>query len=265
MGRALDICLEQLGLSAAAPAPRRIEPPPEPAAAPTRRRNEHVHEPAVHCRSRAEASMGARRLLLRRGEGANLRASADRSAARPGQPDPCTRRPVPDQCVRPGPELPAASDKHRSMHIESPRLALPPPTAGAKPATAVGQLIESCRVGLTTGVAFLVNRDGVAITTMCPARAWRCATGRAFERELRTGLRVLLERRPRGRRLAVLMPLAGAVVVPGNLVVQSNVKAIQHPTGGVVAEIPVHNGSGSPRAICCCGSTPPRRRPACRW
>ena len=36
---------------------------------------------------------------------------------------------------------------------------------------------------------------------------------------------------------AALMPLAGAVVVPGNLVVQSNVKAIQHPTGGVVAEI----------------------------
>jgi HlyD family secretion protein len=39
-----------------------------------------------------------------------------------------------------------------------------------------------------------------------------------------------------------LMPLAGAVVVPGNLVVQSNVKTIQHPTGGVVAEIAVHNG-----------------------
>jgi len=30
--------------------------------------------------------------------------------------------------------------------------------------------------------------------------------------------------------------------VPGNLVVQSNVKTIQHPTGGVVAQIPVHNG-----------------------
>ena len=41
----------------------------------------------------------------------------------------------------------------------------------------------------------------------------------------------------------VLMPLAGAVVVPGNLVVQSNVKTIQHPTGGVVAEIAVHDGT----------------------
>src|SRR6185437_4475533 len=42
---------------------------------------------------------------------------------------------------------------------------------------------------------------------------------------------------------AVFVPLAGAVVVPGNLVVQSNVKNIQHPTGGVVAEIDVHDGS----------------------
>ena len=41
---------------------------------------------------------------------------------------------------------------------------------------------------------------------------------------------------------ATLVPLSGAVVVPGNLVVQSNVKAIQHPTGGVVAEIAVRNG-----------------------
>ena len=41
-----------------------------------------------------------------------------------------------------------------------------------------------------------------------------------------------------GRALAE----AGAVVVPGNLVVQSNVKTIQHPTGGGVSQIPVRNG-----------------------
>ena len=38
------------------------------------------------------------------------------------------------------------------------------------------------------------------------------------------------------------MPLAAAVIVPGNLVVQSTVKTIQHPTGGIVAEIAVHDG-----------------------
>ena len=38
------------------------------------------------------------------------------------------------------------------------------------------------------------------------------------------------------------MPLSGAVVVPGTLVVESDVKKIQHPAGGVVANIPVRNG-----------------------
>ena len=144
----------------------------------------------------------------------------------------------------PGPELTGANEKPQSMHLESPRLALPPPAAGAKPATAVAQLIESCRVGLTAGVAFLVSRDGVADNDNDnePGDSLALRAGRAFERELRTGLRVLLAVIFLAGGWAVLMPLAGAVVVPGNLVVQSNVKTIQHPTGGVVAEIPVHNG-----------------------
>ncbi len=64
----------------------------------------------------------------------------------------------------------------------------------------------------------------------------------AFENELRTGFRVLIGTLLAGCCLG-LMPLAGAVVVPGNLVVESNVKAIQHPTGGIVAEITVMNGA----------------------
>ena len=36
---------------------------------------------------------------------------------------------------------------------------------------------------------------------------------------------------------------AGAVIAPGNLVVDSNVKKVQHPTGGVVGEIRVRDGS----------------------
>ena len=59
--------------------------------------------------------------------------------------------------------------------------------------------------------------------------------GRAFQRELRTGLRVLLVVGVLAGGWMTLVPLSGAVVVPGNLVVQSNVKTIQHPTGGVVA------------------------------
>src|SRR6187401_305836 len=36
---------------------------------------------------------------------------------------------------------------------------------------------------------------------------------------------------------------AGAVIAQGQLVVDSNVKKVQHPTGGVVAELNVHDGS----------------------
>jgi len=59
---------------------------------------------------------------------------------------------------------------------------------------------------------------------------------------LRTGLRALIVVGGVAGGWMTLVPLSGAVVVPGNLVVQSNVKTVQHPTGGVVAQIPVHNG-----------------------
>ncbi|WP_156437946.1 HlyD family type I secretion periplasmic adaptor subunit, partial [Bradyrhizobium valentinum] len=65
---------------------------------------------------------------------------------------------------------------------------------------------------------------------------------RAYENELRTGLRVLLIVGGLAGGWMAFVPLSGAVVVPGNLVVQSNVKTIQHPTGGVVAKIAVSNG-----------------------
>src|SRR5712691_9943106 len=98
------------------------------------------------------------------------------------------------------------------------------------------------RVRVSAGVAFLVNRDALAHNDNA-GDTLALRTGRAYENELRTGLRVLLIALVLGGGWMALMPLAGAVVVPGNLVVQSNVKTIQHPTGGVVAEVPVHNGS----------------------
>ena len=242
MGRAIDVCLEQFGFTAAAPAAQRGEPAPGPAFAPARPRGEHAHEPAF--------TPVARRGGHGRGEAAAPAWRKSEPARElPIDPPPDLHGPIiaPDDpslinLMQPGPELPGTADRHESMQIETPRLTLSPPQASAKPATAVGQLIESCRAGLTTGVAFLVNRDGVADNDNVPGESLALRTGRAFENELRTGLRVLLSVGLVAGGLAVLMPMAGAVVVPGNLVVQSNVKAIQHPTGGVVAEIPVHNG-----------------------
>jgi HlyD family secretion protein len=138
-----------------------------------------------------------------------------------------------------GPELPGLENKYQSMHIDSPRLTLPRPVRTPGPQMAIAKLIERGRVGLIAGAVFLVNRDGLADA---PGDSLTSRTGRAFEHELRTGLRVLLAVGLLAGGWIALMPLAGAVVVPGNLVVQSNVKTIQHPTGGVVAEIAVHNG-----------------------
>src|SRR5215207_5000165 len=42
--------------------------------------------------------------------------------------------------------------------------------------------------------------------------------------------------------LAATTELAGAVIAPANLVVDSNVKKVQHPTGGVVGELRVRDG-----------------------
>lgn len=42
---------------------------------------------------------------------------------------------------------------------------------------------------------------------------------------------------------AATSQLAGAVIAPGSIVVESNVKKVQHPTGGIVGEIMVREGS----------------------
>jgi HlyD family secretion protein len=41
---------------------------------------------------------------------------------------------------------------------------------------------------------------------------------------------------------ATTTPIAGAVIASGLVVVESNIKKVQHPTGGIVALIPVKNG-----------------------
>ena len=114
------------------------------------------------------------------------------------------------------------------------------PLALPKPETTVAKLVTTGRTAVMAGVNFVMNNNDVAP----PADgSLSLKTTWSFEHELRTGLRILLVAGVLGGGWFFFMPLAGAVVVPGNLVVQSNVKTIQHPTGGVVAEIKVQNGS----------------------
>jgi HlyD family secretion protein len=132
-------------------------------------------------------------------------------------------------------------DTNQSMRIESIRMELPP-TSGAASSLSTRRLIAVCRDGLNTSLSFILNTEGATADEAAVDDNLTVRTGRALERELRTGLRVLFIVGVAAGGWAALVPLAGAVIVPGNLVVQSNVKAIQHPTGGVVSEIAVHNG-----------------------
>lgn len=65
---------------------------------------------------------------------------------------------------------------------------------------------------------------------------------RTHEVQVKAASRVLIISAVIAGGWATLVPLSGAVVLPGTLVVESSVKKIQHPTGGVVAELPVTDG-----------------------
>jgi membrane fusion protein, type I secretion system len=130
-------------------------------------------------------------------------------------------------------------NRYDSMQIESPRMELPPISGGA---LTTSRLVAVCQNSLSASLSFLLNSEGAAEKDIAKDASLVVRTDHALARELRTGLRVLLIVGFLAGGWAALVPLAGAVIVPGNLVVQSNVKTIQHPTGGVVAEIAVRNG-----------------------
>jgi HlyD family secretion protein len=137
------------------------------------------------------------------------------------------------------PEVLQIDDPRLTPRVEAPQLAPPSPAGPVPRDRSVTGVVRS---GLTAGVAFFANRDGSADAAAAPGESIVLRAARAYEGELRTGLRALLVVGGVAGGWMTLVPLSGAVVVPGNLVVQSNVKSIQHPTGGVVAQIPVHNG-----------------------
>jgi HlyD family secretion protein len=139
------------------------------------------------------------------------------------------------------PDIPALEKAHPSGTREGEHGVTPP--APPKVNTAVAALISKCRDGLMMGTAFILDRGDARVPTDGANDNLQTGIRRAFEHELRVGLRVLLIAGILGGGWAAFVPLAGAVVVPGNLVVQSNVKHIQHPTGGVVADIDVQDGS----------------------
>lgn len=65
---------------------------------------------------------------------------------------------------------------------------------------------------------------------------------RSFESQRKSGSRVLAVALVVGGGWATLAPLSGAVVIPGTVVSETSVKKIQHPTGGIIANISVTDG-----------------------
>jgi HlyD family secretion protein len=241
MARAIDVCLEQLGFSAAPPVVRRSETPRAPNTRQPNMRQPNPREPNLRERNLRERNLREPNLLE-----PNLRKSKLREPninLPPRRRDAITLdNSMPMDLLKPAREIPGLEGNRTPAPINGPPLALPRPAGRLEPKTGPGQLIEKCRVGLSAGVAFLVNRDGLADNDNMPDDSLTVRTGRAYQRELRTGLRVLIIALVLGGGWTALVPLAAAVVVPGSLVVQSNVKTIQHPTGGVVAQIAARNG-----------------------
>lgn len=106
----------------------------------------------------------------------------------------------------------------------------------ARPEWAIRALLSGARKGWD----FLMRRD-VSSEEMQDANLTdRIRLG--LEKELRTGLRMLGVATGIVGIWAIAAPLSAAVVIAGTLVAASSVKKVQHPTGGIVAQILVQDG-----------------------
>jgi len=237
MGRAIDVCLEQIGLKSAATPKRRPERLREHDAFQSRgtvrpRNLAQTHEPA---RTR-ETVRGYEPAWNRDPMVSSPSQQRQRRIATHDAPMPTDLAPVNPR--RAEPQIrPSEQSRQTAADLQQTRL-----PAVLQPQTKMGRLAVHASTALTTGMTFIASQGTAADLDDHTDEALTPRVGRMYENELRTGLRVLLVAVGLGGGWLTLMPLAGAVVVPGNLVVQSDVKAIQHPTGGIVAEIKVENG-----------------------
>ena len=106
----------------------------------------------------------------------------------------------------------------------------------------MNRAVGACLERLGSGYSFLVGRVGepraADVHGVDLAGRLRCG----FRDELRTGLKVLVLGVGIVGGWAVVVPLSAAVMVAGTVVVESDVKKVQHPTGGVIAQILVQDG-----------------------
>ena len=68
------------------------------------------------------------------------------------------------------------------------------------------------------------------------------AARRSIRAHMIVGLAVMLVLAGGFGGWASTVPISGALIAPGAVVVDTNVKKVQHPTGGVVGEVRAHDG-----------------------
>jgi HlyD family secretion protein len=215
VGQAIDVCLVQFGLKTAVDEPHI-------------RQIDEAYQRTIDESPKRHIDGPRKRQMPRE--------AAGRAPRRPSPPI-APVEPAAIDVAAPPSSKPAASELHQTMRLDP--LALPQID---KPDPSVEHWTDRSRAALVAGYQFIAGGGEGALSHEATA-SLALRTRRSFENELRMGLRILLVAVVLGGGWFVFVPLAGAVVVPGNLVVQSNVKTIQHPTGGVVAEINVQNGN----------------------
>jgi HlyD family secretion protein len=107
----------------------------------------------------------------------------------------------------------------------------------------IKRVADVCLQRMKFAYRFVVKGENGAFVDDAQSRQLQERIGQSFEDQFRAGVRVLLVAFGVGGGWATLVPLSGAVVVPGTLVAESNVKKVQHQAGGIVAKILVHDGT----------------------
>jgi HlyD family secretion protein len=134
------------------------------------------------------------------------------------------------------------SDQSQKPDLAADAPALVPSSPAEARKWDIGTVTNTSVAKLRAGAEFLVNASPGAAVPDIPGEEFSSRVGRAYLAELRMAFRVLILSGSVAGGWATLVPLSGAVVLPGTLVVESNVKKVQHPTGGVVADIAVRDG-----------------------
>jgi len=104
---------------------------------------------------------------------------------------------------------------------------------------AVGKGLEQAR----RGYRFLIGASSGAVGQEAQNAQLQARLAHSLENEFRTGLRMLVAGVAIFGGWGALIPLASAIVTPGVLVAESNIKKVQHSTGGVVAQILARDGT----------------------